>query len=212
MRNRNFCADFSCLTLDYRGAAPGQHAAQFCRAMTLRCGLRRHARRVCTNLRMPTFLQRVELPERCSLHQVLLWVAFQRLPGYGVEEGESFLTEEETRRAGIPNDPQWVAVLEDRSTLPASYYDNFPIKNDLEPELRNKFELEREQASRFEAECEVWKRQYLRAIEYPASRIYVSLRDGSLKAQGRQLRGPTIREALDRKRTMGTCSTFRSRT
>ena len=29
---------------------------------------------------MPTFLQAVELPQRCFLQEVLLWVAFQRLP------------------------------------------------------------------------------------------------------------------------------------
>jgi hypothetical protein len=29
---------------------------------------------------MPTFLQPVDLPKRCFLFEVLLWVAFQRLP------------------------------------------------------------------------------------------------------------------------------------
>src|SRR5262249_2505227 len=151
------------------------------------------------------FLQPVELPQRCFLHEVLLWVAFQRLPvavytwngkesreeyeiaGYSVEVGESYLTEDETRRAGIPKDPQWVALLEETTTLPVSHYDRFLRQNDLGEELRQKLESDREEAARFQAESEAWTRHYSRAIEYPASRIFVALRDGSLSAQGRRL-------------------------
>jgi len=68
---------------------------------------------------MPTFLQPVELPERCFLSEVLLWVAFQRLPvalytydgkevretdevgDYKIDVADSVLSDDETKRAGI---------------------------------------------------------------------------------------------------------------
>jgi hypothetical protein len=37
---------------------------------------------------MPTFLQAVELPNRCFLQEVLFWVAFQRLPIAQYTEGK----------------------------------------------------------------------------------------------------------------------------
>ena len=82
---------------------------------------------------MPTFLQPVTLPERCFLSEILLCAAFQRLLlesytiegkeiretdeicGLEVEVADSVLSEDETERAGIPKDPDLVALLEDKT-------------------------------------------------------------------------------------------------
>lgn len=85
---------------------------------------------------MQTFLQAVILPEWCFLYEALYWVTFQRLPvaSYTVsaeeyresEEVENYeaeisdsphlISEDETKFAGIPLDPEWVAWTEDRFT------------------------------------------------------------------------------------------------
>ena len=41
------------------------------------------------------------------------------------------------------------------------------------------------------------KREYLSAIEYPRSKIFVALRDGTLTATGRQLKGADVGHALE---------------
>jgi hypothetical protein len=71
---------------------------------------------------MPTFLQPIELPKRCFLHEVLFWVAFQRLPiasytldgkeiretdeigGYAVEVFDPTLEEDETAQLFLAAD------------------------------------------------------------------------------------------------------------
>src|SRR4051794_33133077 len=91
---------------------------------------------------MATFFQPVALSEWCLLREALLWVAFQRLPifttdhegvdiresaesgaEYEIEVGDSFLDPDECRRAGIPEDPNYLALIEERATLSVSYYD-----------------------------------------------------------------------------------------
>jgi hypothetical protein len=154
---------------------------------------------------MPTFLQPVDVPKRCFLFEILLWVAFQRLPtalytydgkeirethevgGYEIDVTDSSLSDDETRRAGIPEDPTWAAMLSDRSTLDVEFYDQWLAQNDLGDDLRKKWEAEREEARAYAKACEEWKTHYNLAIEYPASRIFIALRDGSLRAKGRLL-------------------------
>lgn len=155
---------------------------------------------------MPTFLQAVDLPERCFLQEVLLWVAFQRLPiarytvggkelretnevgDFVIEVIDSVLSEDETQRARIPTDPGWTVMLEDKAILKVSSYDEFLSRNDyLDDDLRKQIEAEREDARAHERECEAWQPHFQRAIEYSASRIFVALKDGSLRAQGRLL-------------------------
>jgi hypothetical protein len=167
---------------------------------------------------MPTFLQPVDVPERCFLHEVLLWVAFGRLPvavytdkghdiresqelgdigGYAIDFiGSSSFSEEETERAGIPPDPSWQLLLEGKSDLPVVQYDNL-LEYDLEDADRSRLLVERDEAKKFEADYAAWTPHYERAIEYPASRIFVALRNGSLTAKGRRLEGPDIRQAFD---------------
>lgn len=165
---------------------------------------------------MPTFLQPVDVPKRCFLQEVLYWVAFQRLPiaaytldgkeiretdeagGYDIEIGDPHLTPDETTRAGIPSDPNWVAILEDKPTLPVAHYDRFLARNDLDDGLREKLATEREAAIVHERDCEAWSRHYERAIEYPASRIFVALKGGLLRASGRLLPDPDIDVALSK--------------
>jgi hypothetical protein len=82
---------------------------------------------------MPTFLQPVAIPERCYLFEVLLWLAFLRLPiavgdpegggdirdsdevradGYAIKVIDEYIFDEEYERAGIPPDPLWRATIE----------------------------------------------------------------------------------------------------
>jgi hypothetical protein len=164
---------------------------------------------------MPVFLQPVDVPQRCFLGEVLLWVAFQRLPlslydhegsevrdtteagGLEAENIEWEITEEEAKRAGIPPDPKYLALVEDRSTLLPSFYDKLLKQYDPAPEERLRIEEERASAAVFERECEAWQVHYQRAIEYPASRIFVALKGGQLASTGRLLPGGNMNEASD---------------
>jgi hypothetical protein len=158
---------------------------------------------------MPTFFQPVVLPERCFLREVLCWLAFQRLPifetdhegtdlresteigGYVIEVGDSFIDADECKRANIPVDPKYLALVEGRTMLSVSHYDEMLKKYpNTDKAFRQEMENEREEARKFENECEAWKPHYLRAIEYPASRIFVALKSGQLAGSGRLL--PTL--------------------
>jgi hypothetical protein len=163
---------------------------------------------------MPTFLQPVDLPKRCFLLEVLLWVGFQRLPiafyaydgkeiretdedgDYEVKMIDRCLSDDETKRAGIPDDPAWVARVADRTTLDVANYDKWLVRNDLEDDFRKQLEAEREAALAYERACEEWEPHYRLAIEYPASRIFVALKGGSLRGQGRLLPAVDRDEAL----------------
>jgi hypothetical protein len=100
---------------------------------------------------MPVNLQPVDVPERCFLGEVLFWVAFQRLPiafydqgrdirdtteagGSETELPDRLITDEDARRADIPPDPEYRALMEDRPGLLPSFYDDLLKKYDLEPE------------------------------------------------------------------------------
>jgi hypothetical protein len=170
---------------------------------------------------MPTFLQPVALPDRCFLQEVLYWVAFERLPiasytvdgkelretgevgGYAVDFIDTDLSEDETARAGIPPDPDWMAWIEDRITLPVARYNDFLAGSDLDDDVRKKFEVERECAIAHEKACESWSPHYERAIEFPASRIFVALRGGSLRARGRLLPGGDLEMARSNREAYG---------
>jgi len=91
------------------------------------------------------------------------------------------------KRSGIPIDPNWVALLEDTPTLAVSWYDEFLTRNDLDDDLQKKMGADREAARAYESECKAWQAHYDRAIEYPASRIFVALKGGMLPAKGRLL-------------------------
>jgi hypothetical protein len=154
---------------------------------------------------MPIFLQPVDLPERCYLEEVLFWIAFQRLPvaeywddgmdireredmGYEPELPISGLTDLEAERAGIPVDPDWLALIGDKAHLSSQHYDQYLAKNDLDPELRRIWTTERDAAVAFEREREIWEETYYQpTIEYACSKIYIALRDGNLAAKGRLL-------------------------
>src|ERR1044071_7260125 len=162
-------------------------------------------------LQMPTFLQPVDVPERCFLQEVLFWVAFQRLPtvtwidegedvrdtdeigGFRVEITDSVLDEDETAKFGIPTDPRWISRVEGSpSGLPVSFYDDFLARDGVDEGTRREFERARDDAIAFEQQEKSWWPQYQRAIEYPASKIFVALRSGSLRMQGRLLPGDSI--------------------
>jgi len=162
---------------------------------------------------MSIYLQPVQVPERCYLGEVLLWVAFQRLPiAILVDDGEELretteiggltievpyweISEEETKRANIPPDPTYLALIEGKSTLLPAFYDDFLKRYDPEPDQRARLEKERAEAESYLQECVAWRPHYERAIEYPASRIFVALKSGQLGATGRLLPGSNMDEA-----------------
>jgi len=166
---------------------------------------------------MPTFLQPVLIPERCYLFEVLLWVAFQRLPiayahpeggdirdseelrhdGYAIRVIDEYIFDEECERIGIPPDPLWRASVEDTTTLSVKHYDDLLKNRDLTKALRRTLKTERDEAVRLEADLKKWKSQYQRVIEYPASRIFVALRDGTLTAFGRLLPSTDLHLAVE---------------
>jgi hypothetical protein len=152
---------------------------------------------------MPTtFLQAVTLPERCLLHEVLLWVAFQRLPvaiynerggdvrerpdddGYVIEQvPDASLDEEECTRAGIPIDPRYIRYGPGSEDLFEKIY-----RRDLEPEeISDLIQQSEKEKQQFEKDCASWELHYKGAIEYPASQVFVALRGGQLRARGRLL-------------------------
>lgn len=155
---------------------------------------------------MAVFLEQVQLPDRCFLHEILCWVAFQRLPTaiytmdgdewressevggeYRVDIGD-YINEAEGARAGIPQDPRYDAYLKSSPTISTvATYDKLLEIIELDRAERAKFKLERKVAEKFEAECESWDVLYRRAIEYPASKIFVALRGGELRTTGRLL-------------------------
>lgn len=162
-------------------------------------------------LRMPTFWQPVQVPERCFLHEALLWLAFQRLPvtfyndenkesrsaseyeGPEIESPGGPLTDEECERAGIPPDPHF-HYLVDESPSPLQTYNDLEYGHD-ETVRRIKEAMDKEQAD-YERACMEWQPHYDRATEYAASQLFVALRDGRLRASGRVLPSVNIDEAI----------------
>jgi hypothetical protein len=167
---------------------------------------------------MPTFLQVVELPQRCFLREVLLWSTFQHLPIYDSDPGgfevresafiskycvanpdpwakepwDAFIRTSECRRAGIPPHPLVKETLE--SCLRYS--------PDLVEVLLNDYGVTREEIDLggkqqdLEETFEAWKPLYDRAVEYYHSQIFVALRDGRLKAMGRLLGEAKLSDAI----------------
>jgi hypothetical protein len=170
---------------------------------------------------MPTYLQAVDVPERCFLGEVLLWVAFQRLPtslfsydgkelrettevgGLAVEIPADWgISEEETKRANLPPDPYYLAMIQERSTQLPAFYDDLLKRYDPDPGERARIAEERAKAEVYQRECDQWEPLYLQAIEYPASRIFVALKSGTLSTTGRLLpdrKGEEFHELLERK-------------
>jgi hypothetical protein len=144
------------------------------------------------------FLQEVSLPKTCLLNQVLLWVAFQRLPVDGLPIDDSqeitdfeyevlagagyacdvidfwdfYIEDRECAAAGLPPDPRRAALLEERISE----------RGEVDEELKQ--------------ELEDWMPRYQAAIELPASRIFVALGEGKLAASGKLLPDPDVDKAL----------------
>src|SRR5690348_14061774 len=107
---------------------------------------------------MPVYLQPVPIPERCFLFEVLLWVAFVRLPiaigdpegaddirlsselrqdGYSVKIFDEYIFDEECERVGIPPDPRWRANVDGTTTLSIEHYDTLLKQQTGTKEFRN---------------------------------------------------------------------------
>jgi hypothetical protein len=163
---------------------------------------------------MTVYLQSVELPGRCFLHEVLLWVAFQRLPvamydgrgeeirdstdigNYAIEVADAVFDEAECRRVGIPLDPEYKALFEDTPRLEPSFYYDLLQRYRHDEIQQEELERQTDLAVQHYAACAAWQAHYLKAIEYPASQIFVALRGGRLEATGRLLPAAGKQEAL----------------
>lgn len=163
---------------------------------------------------MATFFQPITLPDRCLLSEVLYWVAFQRLPifetdhegvdvrqstevdsGYVIRVGDEFLDPEECKRASIPDDPTYLALIEETTTLSVAHYEEMAKKY---PDINaDSFREEIAEAKKYQSDCEAWEPHYLNAIEYPASKIFVALKSGQLRGSGRLLPTLDIEEATE---------------
>jgi hypothetical protein len=161
------------------------------------------------------FLQQVELPKKFLLNEVLLWVAFQRVPvamrspeegretreaeedmaAYGGYTGDlsdwgAYLQDRECAAAGLPPDPRMVALMEEAewntSNLEESDFEGEDARPQLETEeWRPNYEYDPD--VELERAMQAWRPKYESAIEYPASRIYLALREGRLAASGKLL-------------------------
>jgi hypothetical protein len=162
---------------------------------------------------MPTFLQPVDVPERCFLYETLLWLAFQRLPialyndrnveirdateyeSYEIESPNGPLTDEECKRAGIPPDPHF-HYLVDESPAPIKTYDELEPKYGHDETMRMIKERMDKQEEEYRRACAEWQPYYDEAVEYSASQIFVALRGGRLRANGRLLPSVNYEEAI----------------
>jgi hypothetical protein len=165
---------------------------------------------------MPTFLQVVELPQRCFLREVLLWAGVQRLPiaESAVLDTElretavisnhcvrselhgDYLSVSECRRAGLPLHPSIKLDLE----LCLRY------EPDRVVALLNELGVTAEeidlggdddwQPHYCDQAVDAWQPHYDRVMEYFQSQIFVALRDGRLKATGRLLGEAKLGDAV----------------
>jgi hypothetical protein len=161
---------------------------------------------------MLAFFQAVYVPDRCFLSEALLWVAFQRLPiarynddareiretiedeDYEIDTPDGPLTEDECRRAGIPPDPKFLRLVNDPGLV--QRYKELEPRYGHDEAMRRINEPDPEEEEKFRRACAEWKPYYDQAIEYPASRIFVALRDGRLRASGRLLPSTNPEEAI----------------
>ena len=161
---------------------------------------------------MPTYWQPVEVPERCFLHEALLWLAFQRLPvsfyndrnkeirsaseyeGPEIDTPSGPLTDEECKRAGIPVDPHFHHLVDDET--PSLTYRDLERRYGHEEAVRRIEEMMLKDRTDYERACTEWQPHYDAATEYSASQIFVALRDGRLRASGRLLPSRNVDEAI----------------
>jgi hypothetical protein len=107
--------------------------------------------------------------------------------GYAPEDkyDPGTLDEDECRRAGIPPDPTLDWIMQGKTTLPVDYYDRFLEITDLPEGSQQEFERQRSDALAYQCALDEWLPRYETAIENPASRIFIALRERRLVASGR---------------------------
>ena len=144
------------------------------------------------------FLQEVKLPEKCLLNEVLLWVAVHRIPVAmtSPEEGKEVRDAEEDMFAygGYTGDlSEWGAYLEDRECTAVS----LPSDPRMVALLKGGISLPGGGDEQLDREMQEWRPQYEAAIEYPASRIFIALKEGKLAASGKLLSDQVVDRALE---------------
>jgi hypothetical protein len=116
--------------------------------------------------------------------------------GYAINVIEEYIFDEECRRAGISPDPRWQAILEGAEYSSVAFYDAMLASPDVHSAQKKEYASEREEALKIETALRAWRVEYNRFVEYPASRIFIALRDGSLLAEGRLLPSLNVKKAV----------------
>jgi hypothetical protein len=107
--------------------------------------------------------------------------------GYNGElsDWESFLEDAECAALGLPPDPRMTYVKEEGKWATSNWEDEQGSQSDM-LEWRPNYAVE-DLDTWFERAMQAWMPKYLSAIEYPATRIYMALREGKLAASGKLL-------------------------
>lgn len=163
-------------------------------------------------------LRPVEPPRICFLKEAVNWCAFGNYPtgywDYGgkdvredPEEAEMFsapipddtgeltyLSEAQTRMAGLPPDPSFVALETDDVPLSREYYDTLSQRVIAEEAdggpLTTEFQAERAQAELFWKEYDKWRELHDAYIDQFQTELLLALRKGQLIGHGRKLPRP----------------------
>jgi hypothetical protein len=144
------------------------------------------------------FLQEVKLPEKCLLNEVLLWVAFRRIPIAMIspEEGKEVRDAEEDMftYGGYTGDlPDSGAYLEDCECASVG----LPPDPRMVMHLGGGISMPGEGDEEFDRRMREWRPQYDAAIEYSASLIFIALKEGKLAASGKLLPDQIAEIALE---------------
>ena len=107
-----------------------------------------------------------------------------------LSDWESFLEDGECAAVGLPPDPRMAALREEEKYATGNWEDENEVEDEDASELDKedwKPNWDYDPAVELKREMEAWTPKYQSAIEYPASRIYVALREGRLAASGKLL-------------------------
>jgi hypothetical protein len=146
-------------------------------------------------------LQAVELAERCFLSELLDWLAFRRLPlalftingeearfsdESGYEAGgllDRMVTDTECAAAGLPPNPEYVAVLAGQHFHDLDFYDKMLALRLEEGELET-LRKQRVEAVEYHRRMAQWQVSLDNYLEYFKARLFVDLREGKIHGSG----------------------------
>ena len=151
----------------------------------------------------------------CFLEEVFYWVAFQRyprrmfdphgfdfrqlpIPGYEANFILPRLLETEWKRVGLPEDPRahfdWAFSVKPDDTLETITDHAIEAAKKERPQIE--VQEAQDGAIKLHKELQIWLPHYRNALELPAAKVYVALKEGKLKASGVQLSESDLKKAL----------------